>query len=98
MRIFFKRNKTNSLLNIEVEDTWKWKKHNTALDMETCRAHKLKRGYNKYHNIRWRGLFLITVNVVDRLYFKNTKDWGLIAWIKKEIKNKQNKKNKIKYL
>lgn len=68
--------------NIEVEDDWKWKEHKTALDMETMRAHKLKIWYFNHESIRGRWLFLITVKIVDRLYFKNSKNWGLIVGVK----------------
>lgn len=71
---------------IEVEDTGKWKKHKTALEMETLRAHQLKLWYWSHESIRWRWLFMIIVNSVDRLYFKDTENGGLIVWIKKEIK------------
>jgi len=71
--------------NLEVEDNWKWRAPKNALDMETMRAHKLKLGYFNHDSIRWRGLFLIIVKIVDRLYFKNSKDWGLIVWIKMKI-------------
>ncbi len=72
-------------LNIEVEDTWKWKKSKTALEMETLRAHRLKKWYKNHDSIRWRWLFLIIIRAVERLYFKNSKNWGLIVWIKKTI-------------
>lgn len=70
---------------IEVEDNWKWKQHKTALEMETLRAHKLKLWYGNHESIRWRWLFMIIVKSVDRLYFKDTENWGLIVWIKKHI-------------
>lgn len=73
-------------LIIEVEDTGKWKKHKNALEMETLRAHQLKLWYGNHESIRWRWLFMIIVKSVDRLYFKDTKTWGLIVWIKKNIK------------
>ena len=75
-------------VNIEVEDFWNWEKHKTALDMETLRAHQLKLWYWHHESIRWRGLFMITVKSVDRLYFKDSKNWGLIVWIKKNVKIK----------
>ncbi len=88
VNIFY--NKKDIELNIEVEDNWKWKWHKTALDMETMRAHKLKRWYFNHESIRWRGLFLITVQIADRLYFKDSPNWWLIVWVKifrkKEIK------------
>ena len=72
-------------INIEVEDFWNWEKHKKALDMETMRAHQLKLWYGNHESIRWRGLFMITVKSVDRLYFKDTEIWGLIVWIKKKV-------------
>ncbi len=70
---------------IEVEDNWKWKGHKNALEMETLRAHQLKLWYGNHESIRWRWLFMIIVNSVDRLYFRDTKEWWLIVWIKKKI-------------
>jgi len=80
------RNNNSVHINIEVEDTWKWNKHKTALEMETLRAHQLKLWYGIHKSIRWRGLFMIIVKTVNRLYFKDTKNWWLIVWIKKVIK------------
>ena len=71
--------------NLEVEDDWKWREHKTALDMETMRAHQLKLWYFNHDSIRWRGLFLITVKIVDRLYFRNSKNWGLIVGIRAKL-------------
>ncbi len=71
--------------NLEVEDNGQWKAPKKALDMETMRAHKLKLGYFNHDSIRWRWLFLIIVKLVDRLYFKNSKEGWLIAWVKIKI-------------
>lgn len=71
--------------NLEVEDNWDWKNPKKALDMETMRAHKLKLGYFWHNSIRWRWLFLIIVKLVDRLFFKNSKNKWLIVWIKTKI-------------
>ncbi len=71
--------------NLEVEDNWKGRAPKNALDMETMRAHKLKLGYFNHDSIRWRWLFLIIVKIVDRLYFKNSKFWWLIVWVKIKI-------------
>ena len=89
LRIKAEKNKNEIDFLLEVEDNWKWKNHKTALDMETMRAHQLKLGYFNHDSIRWRGLFLITVKIVDRLYFKNSKKWGLIVWVKSRF-NKDN--------
>ena len=71
---------------IEVEDTWKWLKHKNALEMETLRAHQLKLWYGNHESIRGRGLFMIIVKSVDRLYFKDSDNWWLIVWIRKNVK------------
>jgi uncharacterized UPF0160 family protein len=71
---------------LEVEDNWKWREHKTALDMETMRAHQLKLGYFNHDSIRWRWLFLITVKIADRLYFRNSPKWWLIVGVKTRIK------------
>lgn len=85
LRIDIKTISWEIFLNLEVEDNWKGKSHKTALEMETMRAHKLKRWYFNHDSIRWRWLFLITVKIVDRLYFKNSKRWWLIVGIKTKI-------------
>jgi hypothetical protein len=46
---------------------------------------KKKRWFDNYKSIRWRWLFLIIDKMVDKLYFKDSKDWWLIVWLKKEI-------------
>ncbi len=82
--------KDNLEIIIEVEDRWNWKKHKTALEMETLRAHRLKRWYGNHDSIRWRGLFMIAVKTVDRVYFKDTSEGGLIVWLRKKIKKETN--------
>lgn len=72
----------NLQLIIEVEDSGNGKAPKKALDMETMRAHKLKRWYFNHNSIRGRWLFLIIVQIADRLYFKNSKDGWLIVGIK----------------
>jgi anti-sigma regulatory factor (Ser/Thr protein kinase) len=71
---------------IEVEDSGKWGTAKKALDMETLRAHQLKLWYKWHNSIRWRWLFMIIVNLVDRVYFKDSKDGWLIVWIKKKYR------------
>jgi hypothetical protein len=73
-------------INIEVIDSWKWAFPKTALEMKILKEKKLKDWFEWYHSIRWRGLFMIIINIVDKLYFKDSKDWGLIVWIEKTIK------------
>jgi hypothetical protein len=85
LRIKTKGDSKSVDINIEVEDFWNWKKHKNALEMETLRAHQLKLWYGNHESIRWRWLFMITVKSVDRLYFKDTDNWWLIVWIKKNV-------------
>ena len=85
IRIKANKNVDSVDVQIEVEDAWNWEKHKTALEMETLRAHQLKLWYWNHASIRWRGLFMITVKSVDRLYFKDTENWWLIVWIKKNV-------------
>lgn len=85
LRIKIKKENEKIFLNLEVEDNWKWKDKTSALEMETLRAHQLKKWYDSHDSIRWRWLFLIIVRIVDRLYFRDSKNGWLIVWIKKEI-------------
>jgi two-component sensor histidine kinase len=85
LRINISKDNNEINLKIEVEDSWKWRKPKKALELETLRAHQLKLGYRGHNSIRWRGLFMITVNVVDRLYFKDADTWWLIVWIRKKM-------------
>ena len=70
---------------IEVEDTWRWVANKTATEMCNLAEKKKKRWFDNYHSIRWRWLFLIIDKMVDKLYFKDSKNWWLIVWLKKEI-------------
>lgn len=88
LRIMWFKILDEKIFCMEVEDSWNWKDPKTALDMETMRAHKLKLWYFNHNSIRWRWLFLITVKLVDRLYFRNSRKWWLIVWVK--INNKLN--------
>ncbi len=76
-------------LTIEVEDTWNWPHHKTAKEMEELRKQRKNIDFSKHDSIRWRWLFLIIEKLVDKLYFKDSKKWWLIVWVKKtlEIKN-----------
>jgi anti-sigma regulatory factor (Ser/Thr protein kinase) len=85
MRIIVKKNIWKIDFQLEIEDNGKWKEHRTSLEMETMRAHQLKVWYFKHNSIRWRWLFLIVVNIADRLYFKNSQSGGLIVGIKMRI-------------
>lgn len=85
MRVKITNNGDSLDFVIEVEDNGKGPKHKSALEMETLRAHQLKLWYAAHNSIRWRWLFMIIVNSVDRLYFKDSEEGGLIVWIKKNL-------------
>ena len=85
IRIKMKKKENIVSICIEVEDAWTWKHHKTAEDMEKIRNKKLKTWFIKYHSIRWRGLFMIIVNIVNNLYFLDSESWWLIVWVEKEI-------------
>lgn len=73
---------------LEVEDTGNWIDKKTAAEMNTKREEKENENKNwgfKASWIRWRWLYLIITKLVDELYFKDSKNWGLIVWIKKKI-------------
>jgi hypothetical protein len=69
----------------QVEDRWNWNSHMTALQMEELRKKK-ENTIISNKSIRWRGLFMIIDKLVDKLYFKDSKNWWLIVWIEKELK------------
>lgn len=73
-------------INIEVIDTWNWKKAKTASEMEQLRNERLKKWFHWHDSIRWRGLFMIITRLVDELYFKDDINWWLVVWIKKTFK------------
>jgi len=86
MKFIIKHDKSEVNIKIEVEDSWKWENHKCAEEMYNMREDKLSIWFEKYRAIRWRGLFLIINKLVDELYFKDSKKWGLIVWIDKKIK------------
>ena len=76
-------------LFLEVEDSWKWKDAKTAEEMIEKRKQKeeeKRKIWFQANWIRWRWLYLIITKLVDDLYFKNSKRWWLIVWIRKKIK------------
>ena len=85
IRVIVENRDENIHFIIEVQDTGNWAKHKTAKEMEKLRNEKLEKWFKWYTSIRWRGLFLIITNIVDKLYFKDTENWGLIVWIEKKI-------------
>ncbi len=72
-------------VSLEVEDTGHWKDAKTAAEMEDLRDKKKWATFAEHNSIRWRGLFMIISRLVEELYFKDTKTWGLIVGIKKKI-------------
>lgn len=86
MRISIKKDELYYYYVIEVEDSWKWKYHKTSKEMEILWEIKIKEWFKNHSSIRWRGLFLIIKNIVDDLYFKDSKSGWLIVGIKKKIK------------
>lgn len=84
-RIKVEKNDSKIKLNIEVEDNWKWKDSVKAIEMERLKDNKLKIWFWDHNSIRWRWLFLITVQIADKLYFKDSEEGGLIVWVEKEL-------------
>lgn len=76
----------NLILNIEVEDEWNWEKAKKAIEMEELRKTRLEKWFHNHNSIRWRWLFLIITNLVDKLYFKDSDRWWLIVWVNKVLK------------
>jgi hypothetical protein len=86
MRLDIKKDSNYYYINIEVEDSWKWKEHKNSLEMVNIWKIKLKEWFTNNNSIRWRGLFLIIKNIVDDLYFTDSNTWWLIVWVNKKIK------------
>jgi hypothetical protein len=53
--------------------------------MEEFKKIRVHEDYAQHKSIRGRGLFLIIINIVDELYFKNTTQGGLIVGYKKDL-------------
>ena len=85
LRIKVKKQNTIISLSMEVQDTWHGKFAKTAEEMEEFKKVRIHEDYQEHKSIRWRGLFLIIINIVDELYFKNTQNGGLIVWFKKDL-------------
>jgi len=71
MTFSFQRN-TKTLLSIEVEDSGAGKDAKNAETMRKLQSTKIKEGFENHASIRGRGLFMIIVNLVDELYFKDS--------------------------
>ncbi|USN58116.1 MAG: ATP-binding protein [Candidatus Peribacteria bacterium] len=72
-------------LTIEVTDTGHGTKHKTAKQMEELEEANKNKNFTEHHSIRGRGLFLIIIKLVDRLYFKDSASGGLIVGITKKF-------------
>lgn len=85
LRVFIHKQNTIVSLAIEVEDTGNGKHAKTAEEMEEFKKCRIHEDYAQHKSIRWRGLFLIIINIVDELYFKNTQQGWLIVGYKKDL-------------
>ena len=82
MRFSFQKS-DNALLSIEVEDSGTWTDAKDADTMKLLQAQRTKQGFENHASIRWRGLFMIILSLVDDLYFKDSATWWLIVWVNK---------------
>ncbi len=85
MRIVCNKHDDDVHMHVEVEDSWKGSSHKTAHDMEQMRDQRVAEECSQHRSIRWRGLFMIIVNIVDRLYFTDSKKGWLIVGIERVI-------------
>ena len=85
LRIKVKKQEKVISVSMEVEDTGNGKSAKTAAEMEEFKKDRIKEDYKQHKSIRGRGLFLIIVNIVDELYFKDTANGWLIVWFKKDL-------------
>jgi len=66
-----------------VSDTGNGAHAKNSEDMEKLRNAHESKDFSSHNSIRWRGLFLIISQLVDTLYFKDSKSWGLTVGIQK---------------
>lgn len=85
MKFSITRTVTEVSINIEVEDKGNGESPKKALEMESLKEEKIKQGFMHHHSIRWRGLFMIILTLVDTLYFKDSDNGGLIVGITKKL-------------
>lgn len=86
MRLYIREDLDGYYINIEVEDSWKWKEHKKSYEMVKIGEVKLREWFSNNSSIRGRWLFLIIRNIVDELYFNDSHNRWLIVWVKKKIK------------
>ncbi len=85
LRINIDKEYDGLVISIEVEDTGNWVSPKKAFEMRNLRDMVLKRWFSWHKSIRWRGLFMIIINLVDDLYFNDSKEGGLVVWVKKKL-------------
>lgn len=87
MTIIIKKDKGKKvLIQVETKDTGNGIRPKKAKEMEELKENRLKEWFDHYASIRGRGLFMIILNLVDELYFKDSAEGGLIVWVRKLIK------------
>ena len=85
LRIQINKTETQISLDIQVQDSGNGSTAKSAQQMNECKNKRLQIDFTKHNSIRGRGLFLIIVNIVDELYFKDADKWGLIVGFKKDL-------------
>lgn len=73
------------VIEVSVVDTWRWTHAKDASDMLQLKKENENKDFSNHKSIRWRGLFLIISHLVDELYFKDAKNWGLIVGARKVL-------------
>lgn len=73
-------------ITIEVEDAGTGISPKSAWEMEEVRVQRLEKWFENHNSIRGRGLFLIITKLVDRLYFKDAGEKGLIVGVEKTVR------------
>ncbi len=84
-RIKLEKRAPKFVVAFQVQDTGKWPFAKTSAEMEEIRKQKIDDGFTNYLWKRWRWLFQLITNMVDRLYFKDVQGWWLIVWIEKTL-------------
>lgn len=85
MRLEIKNKKNEIYIRIETEDNGSWINPKSVEEMEKMKEEKIVDWFKNHQSIRWRWLFLIILNLVDNLYFKNNERGGLIVGIEKTL-------------
>jgi len=88
---FKKEDKNRIFIDSYVSDTGNGAYAKKSQDMEKLRNIHEKKDFSSHNSIRWRGLFLIISQLVDTLYFKDSKSWGLTVGIQKLLEEDSKK-------